>query len=84
MYQFGMRTLLVIVSVLLFACSRSHAPLKTSSTSGHEGARVCEPGRDQTCNDDPAISSLHGTCKPDGRCECLAGIEKNAATGRCL
>jgi hypothetical protein len=38
---------------------------------------------DQTCNDDVAISSLHGVCKPDGTCECKAEFAKNPATGRC-
>jgi len=38
---------------------------------------------DQTCNDNPEISSLHGACLPDGTCECKAEFEKNPATGRC-
>ena len=44
---------------------------------------ACTPGRDSTCNDDPAISSLHGTCRPDGTCSCILGPGLNPATGRC-
>lgn len=77
-----------LIPFALLACSDStHEPQEADATSGDEAdgsALVCELGRDQTCNDDPAISSLHGTCKPDGTCECAAGVEKNPATGRCL
>ncbi|MCU0665068.1 MAG: hypothetical protein MUC50_22435 [Myxococcota bacterium] len=45
---------------------------------------VCEPGADQTCNDNPIISSLHGICEDDGPCTCTNGFEKNQETGRCL
>jgi len=45
---------------------------------------VCTPGMDQTCNDSPIISSLHGTCNSDGTCTCDRGWEKNPLTGRCL
>ena len=44
---------------------------------------VCTYGMDQTCNDDPVISSLHGACQMDGTCVCKSGYEKNPATGRC-
>lgn len=43
----------------------------------------CIPGANQTCNDVPTVSSLHGTCQPDGTCTCRLGVEKNLATGRC-
>jgi hypothetical protein len=79
-----MRSLILPIFAVLVACTGSQAPEEPSSTSGDENALVCEPGRDQTCNDDPAISSLHGTCKPDGSCECIEGVAKNPATGRCL
>lgn len=70
--------------LLLIACSSSpeHAEPGDSATGG-DAAPVCEVGADQSCNDDPAISSLHGTCQRDGTCQCLPGIEKNPATGRC-
>ena len=46
---------------------------------------VCTFGMDQTCNDDPEISSLHGQCEPDGTCTCFEGFGgKNPETGRCL
>jgi hypothetical protein len=39
-------------------------------------AKVCEFGADQTCNDNPIISSLHGVCHKDGTCECHLGFAK--------
>lgn len=47
-------------------------------------SKVCTPGSDQTCNDDPAISSLHGVCEADGTCTCKSDFAKNTKTGRCL
>jgi len=44
----------------------------------------CTPGADQTCNANPALSSLHGTCGPDGKCLCNAPSMLDAASGRCL
>ena len=44
---------------------------------------VCVSGMDQTCNDSAYISSLHGTCLPDGTCECYDGFPLNPETGRC-
>jgi hypothetical protein len=44
---------------------------------------ACEPGVDQTCNDNPLISSLHGTCQDDGTCLCNSGFTPNPDTGRC-
>lgn len=78
---------IVILSFCLFSCSGAKSPAEAeeASTSGGEGSEVvCEPGMDQSCNDDPAISSLHGRCLPNGTCECANGIEKNPETGRCL
>jgi hypothetical protein len=45
---------------------------------------VCTLGADQTCNDNPAISSLRGRCTSAGTCVCNAGGALNPATGRCL
>ena len=42
----------------------------------------CTPGQDQTCNEDPAIQSLRGTCLPDGTCKCTTPV--SPYTGRCL
>jgi hypothetical protein len=44
---------------------------------------VCAVGFDQTCNEDPAISSLAGRCLSDGTCSCSAGVV-SPFTGRCL
>ena len=43
---------------------------------------VCTPGQDQTCNENPAISSLRGKCQPDRTCLCASGAP-NPSTGRC-
>jgi hypothetical protein len=42
----------------------------------------CEPGRDQTCNDDPSVSSLWGRCE-EGQCVCNDGFAVNPDSGRC-
>jgi hypothetical protein len=59
-----------------------------SSTGLRSAERVCWPactvGMDQTCNDNPIISSIHGVCQPDGSCTCSGTWAKNPATGRCL
>lgn len=49
---------------------------------------VCTLGQDQTCNDDPAISSIQGSCiASDGpnatSCQCATGFSKNPQTGKC-
>ena len=54
------------------------------SDSSPSDPKVCTPGSDQTCNDDPAISSLHGVCQEDGTCTCKSGFAKSTKTGRCL
>jgi hypothetical protein len=47
-------------------------------------APVCTIGADQTCNDNPIISSLHGHCTAAGTCQCGTGLILNPNTGRCL
>jgi hypothetical protein len=49
-----------------------------------DASSVCMPGQHQTCNENPALSSLHGVCLPDGTCICNAGFVKNPSSGRCL
>jgi hypothetical protein len=44
----------------------------------------CMFGADQSCNDNPALNSLHGTCNQDGTCTCHAPFGKSPTTGRCL
>jgi hypothetical protein len=50
---------------------------------------VCTLGADQTCNDDPSVSSLHGHCQTAApgpfatACTCLPGFTKNLTTGLC-
>jgi hypothetical protein len=43
---------------------------------------VCTPGADQTCNDNPAFSSIHGTCQSDGSCVCSPGFSL-LTSGKC-
>jgi hypothetical protein len=44
---------------------------------------VCTFGADQTCNDNPAVSSIHGHCVDAGVCTCSEGA-RNPDSGRCL
>jgi hypothetical protein len=61
----------------LFACG------KPVLDGGNDGAgAVCTPGADQTCNDNPVVSSLWGHCEV-GVCFCKEGRSINPATGRC-
>jgi hypothetical protein len=43
----------------------------------------CTAGMNQTCNDSLLVSSIWGTCQPDGTCLCTAGHVVNPNTGRC-
>lgn len=55
----------------------------TCPKPGDGGTRVsCTPGQDQTCNEDPSIQSLRGTCLADGTCKCTTAT--SPYTGRCL
>ena len=53
-----------------------------ASTDASTG--VCTPGADQTCNDNPAVSSIHGTCTDAGTCICNVGAGHNPESGKCL
>lgn len=44
--------------------------------------KACVPKMDQTCNYDPKISSLRGTCNDDSTCTCNPGAKK-MANGKC-
>jgi len=59
-------------------CTTTACPL----TDGGATMGGCRPGQDQTCNENPAISSLRGKCQPDGTCVCASGAP-NPTTGRC-
>jgi hypothetical protein len=43
---------------------------------------TCTVGEDQTCNDNPALSAIHGHCIEGGYCQCNGGA--NPLTGKCL
>lgn len=47
------------------------------------GKPVCTPGANQTCNDNPALSSIRGECTAAARCVC-PNTALNPETGRCL
>lgn len=69
------------------ACSGLPAPDAPGASIPADGGMsiaVCMPGADQTCNDNPAISSLHGRCLADGTCSCTPGFSKSPTSGRCL
>ena len=46
-------------------------------------AAVCTFGADQTCNDNPRLSSIHGRCTDAGACAC-GDAGTNPDSGRCL
>ena len=46
------------------------------------GAPPCTVGADQTCNDNPIVSSLWGRCE-GGVCRCGDGREVNPVSGKC-
>ena len=62
----------------LVACTLKDCPTMDAGTS----PPACTFGQDQTCNEDPVISSLRGTCLADGTCKCSGAA--SPATGRCL
>ena len=70
------------------ACSATRpmadVPARGFDAGYDNGGGDCTPGQDQTCNDNPMLSSLHGTCRPDRLCECRPEFLKNPETGRCL
>lgn len=43
---------------------------------------TCTVGMDQTCNDNPVISSVRGRCVDNGRCLCTTGM--SPTSGKCL
>jgi hypothetical protein len=50
---------------------------------GSGAASVCTPGADQSCNDNPAVSSIHGHCTDAGVCVCNNDASTNPDSGRC-
>ena len=44
---------------------------------------ACTPGANQSCNDNPAISSIRGTCTDAGTCICNNDASPVASSGRC-
>ena len=46
------------------------------------GCPACTVGMDQTCNDDPAMNSLAGTCIRN-LCKCNNGFGRNPQNGKC-
>ena len=48
-----------------------------------DGGAVCTFGMDQTCNDNPIISSIRGRCTDAGVCAC-GDAGTNPDSGRCL
>jgi hypothetical protein len=45
---------------------------------------ACTQGMDQSCNEDPKVSSLRGKCNDDSTCTCVAGATKVTSSGKCL
>jgi hypothetical protein len=53
-------------------------------SGGTGGSAVCSFGADQTCNDNPILSSIRGHCTDAGVCECDGNAGTNPDSGRCL
>jgi hypothetical protein len=64
------------------ACGAAAAGISIRYT-GECKTGVCTYGQDWSCNDNPIISSIHGTCNEDGTCTCT-GYGYNSQTGKCL
>lgn len=71
--------------------SSADAPARdmaTADLASRDGATdrplPCTPGANQTCNDNLLVSSIWGTCQPDGTCICTTGHVVNPSTGRCM
>ena len=92
------RLALVVALGALGGCGRGALLDPAGATAGASGAGdgaagvaeatampplPCTPGHDETCNDDPTISSFWGTCEESGQCSCFDGRSVNPATGRC-
>jgi hypothetical protein len=63
---------------------KTDAAAHETDASAHPVVPHCMFGADQSCNDNPALNSLHGTCNRDGTCTCHAQFAKNPKTGLCL
>jgi hypothetical protein len=77
-----------LVCWLVAGCGAGSHDAAKDAGHGDSGAQQpvphCAFGADQSCNDNPALNSLHGTCNQDGTCTCHAPFGKSATTGRCL
>ena len=62
------------------ACLQAACP---AAAGADAASAVCTPGADQTCNDNPIWSSVHGRCTDAGACVC-SDAGTNPATGHCL
>jgi hypothetical protein len=74
------RTTWLVVAAMTVGCGASTEPPNTSDpepvASPPAGKRApCTVGADQTCNEDPSVSSLWGRCTEAGTCECKSGFE---------
>lgn len=72
--------------LVLTRCGQSASPAAQAgapSAAEASGKRApCSFGADQTCNEDPAVSSFWGHCTELGVCECKPGFEL-ATSGYC-
>lgn len=84
MYKSTVRATLSVALWILTGCAPPIAePSKPANTSepppsanASSGKRVpCTFGADQSCNEDPRVSSIWGRCTELGTCECNTGFE---------
>jgi len=60
------------------------AVVASGSFLAANGGPPCQAGVGGGCNDDPRLSSIHGTCTAGGKCVCSGTYQLNPMTGRCL
>ena len=78
---------LLFVASMLAGCAAASEPVTTSEPAAAASPpsakrSPCTFGADQTCNEDPRVSSFWGRCTEAGTCECKPGFEL-APSGYC-
>ena len=69
----------VSLSWAVSGCGQASEPDEPDGDEQEPGGKrpPCTQGADQSCNADPAVSSLWGRCTELGVCECNDGFELN-------
>ena len=76
------------LALLAAASCKSDPPKKSGfafapASATQKPEHACTFGLDQSCNDDPLVSSKRGACNQDGTCSCNPGYSQSPTTGKC-